>query len=237
VRVPILTLLLVTALAGCSGAPPHKAAPEPVVRLSATLVSPTDIRLDWKGQDPRAAGRVVEFATEPRGRYTILRFLPPYQTTFTHPDLIPRTPFYYRLRPVYGPATRPVEIILPAGPTREKGEDFGWVTPRKASGGPASKLSIRDPGAAPTDLKATVMDANGIKFTWTDHADDEEGYLLEMEPAGSPDFHVAAVLDPDVDSFGLITLPDEKHAFFRVRAFYYGKPSNLAHQTTGADRG
>lgn len=244
-RVRTLTLAIVlTGLAGCSAAaPPQKTVrSEPAIRLSATLVSPTDITLEWNGQDPKAAGRIVEFATEPQGRYTILQFLPPNQTTFTHPDLIPLTPFYYRLRSFYGPASPSVEVSLPKGSFDKKtqNKDHSWLNPRAIPGGAAVKQSIRDPGtasaAAPADLRATIMHANGIKFTWTDRAKDEEGYLLEIRPVGDADFRVAAVLDPDITSFGLITLPQEKHSFFRVRAYYYGPPSNIAHQTTGADQ-
>ena len=79
------------------------------------------------------------------------------------------------------------------------------------------------------------MNATGVQFTWTDHASDEDGYLLEVRPRPNPDFTVAAVLDPDINSTGLTTLPDEKTASFRIRAFYYGTPSNTAHQTTGPE--
>src|SRR4051794_41167684 len=81
---------------------------EPPVRLAAELVSPNDITLHWQGREPGTAGHVIEFATEPQGPYTILGFLPPEQTTYTHPDLMPRTTFHYRLRPYYGTASSPV---------------------------------------------------------------------------------------------------------------------------------
>jgi len=80
------------------------------------------------------------------------------------------------------------------------------------------------------------MHANGIRFRWTDRATDEEGQLLEARPEGSSEFRVVAVLDPDVNSFGLVTLPHEKRAWYRVRAFAYGPPSGVAHQHTGSGR-
>jgi len=228
-------VLLAVGLASCS--PEAQSRPEPATRLAATLVSPTDITLEWTGAEPGAAGRIVEFATEPGGRYTILQFVPPGQTTYTHPDLIPETPFYYRVRPYYGPASRAVEVTLPEGPFNGAAEqrDHTWAEPRTVPGGAVATRSVRDGGAAPTELRATVMHANGIRFTWTDHARDEEGFLLEVKPRGAADFSVAAVLDPDINSFGLITLPQEKKAAFRVRAFAYGRPSNVAHQTTGPE--
>ncbi|WP_205315005.1 fibronectin type III domain-containing protein [Nonomuraea lactucae] len=107
--VPAVGALVMGLLAGACSAPQHRpaapsAAPEGRAspRLSATLDSPTDITLRWRGGEPGAAGHVVEFATDPSGPYTILAFLPSGQTTFTHPDLIPRTRFTYRVRRTKG---------------------------------------------------------------------------------------------------------------------------------------
>jgi hypothetical protein len=208
----------------------------------ATLVSPTDITLDWRSGERGAAGRVVEFATEPDGRYTILEFVPPEQTRFTHPDLMPETPFYYRVRPYFGPVSPPVPVSLPAGDlgTEPRDDDAQWMAPRTIAQRRVAPRSIRDPraaaAAAPTGPVARIMHANGILFTWVDRAADEDGYLLEVRPAGAADYRVAAVLDPNVNAFGLVTLPTEKRASYRVRAFYYGRSSNVAHQTTGKDQ-
>jgi hypothetical protein len=200
--------------------------------------------LTWQSReaDATAAGRIVEFATEPGGRYTILGFLPPERTKYIHPDLIPRTPFYYRVRAVHGPATDWVSITLPAGSfdddAKARNDDHVWAEPRTVSRGTVATQPIRGAATpatgAPTDLKATVKHANGIWFTWTDHSSDEEGFLIEVKPKGSADFTVAAVLDPNINSFGLITLENEKAADYRIRAFHYGPSSNVAHQKTGA---
>ena len=96
--------------------------------------------------------------------------------------------------------------------------------------------SIRgtDPAAAaPTGLVATLMPAGGVRFTWTDRASDEEGYLLEIRTPGAADYTVAEVLDPDVNSVGLLTLANQRTASVRVRAFYYGAASNTVQEHTG----
>ncbi|TMR94644.1 fibronectin type III domain-containing protein [Nonomuraea basaltis] len=214
---------------GRVSAPGEQAA----IRLSAELVSPDDIALRWDGRDPDAAGRVLEFATEPGGPYTILAFLPPEQATFTHPDLIPHTTFHYRLRPYYGRPSAPVEVRLGGGPHQEP--EPGWSQPRTIAGGPRGTLPTGSGQAAPAGLKATVTQADGVAFTWTDRSGDEDGFLLENRPAGRAGFRVVAALDPDVNAFGLVTLPEERRAAYRVRAFRYGPPSNVVHRTTGGE--
>ncbi|MFF2521238.1 fibronectin type III domain-containing protein [Streptomyces liangshanensis] len=259
---PAALVVLVLALAGCTASPgaapdrtraarpaPHASGPV----LTGKLDSPVDVTLRWTGDEPGAAGRVLEFATESTGPYTVLEFLAPGRTDFEHPDLMPHTPFFYRLRPYFGPASAPVEVTLPPGePTaKDQEDDHTWTAPRTLDGPPVTTHPVVDtPGgtlsagrtravdaAAPGDLRATVMHAAGIRFTWTDHAGDEDGFLLEARPSGSGTYHPVAVLDPDINSFGLITLPEEKRASYRVRAFVYGEQSNVVRLETGSDGG
>ena len=234
----IVPIVLAAGVVGCAStdeptAPTRPSAARP---LAANLVSPTDIKLEWQNVDQGAAGHVVEYASERGGPYTILQFAPPGQTTYAHEQLMPQTPFYYRLRPYYGPAAAPIEVTLPQGPTSEGTEaSTEWADPKTVAVGQPATTSIRSGGDAgtPTELKATVMGVEGIKFTWVDHATDEEAYLIEMKLPGSPDYSVLMTLDPNVNSVGVVTLPDEKVAQFRVRPIYYGKASNIATRTTG----
>lgn len=224
-----LLILLILATA-CSAESPNSADD-----LTATLDSPLNATLTWRQADSKAAGRAVEFATEPNGEYTTLQYAPLGQTTFRHPDLIPDTNFYYRVRTYSGPTSEQREITLPPGELDDatQATDHEWITPKTVPGPTPTTASL----GAPTDFQATVMHANGIRFTWTDHARDEDGYLLEARPAGATAFTPAAVLDPDVNSTGLITLPEEKSATYRVRAFRWGDTSNVAHVRSGPDNG
>src|SRR5205085_11310434 len=227
----LLAAVLVPAGCGSSHAAGPPGAPSGGTRLTATLSSPDSVRLSWTGGAPDPAGRVVEYANTPDGRYTVLAFVPPAQTTYTHPDLMPATTFYYRVRPYSGPASAPVQIQLPPGPVDDNApeQDQPWAVPQKVAQPPVSARSIRgtDPAAAaPTGLVATLMPAGGVRFTWTDQASDEEGYLLEIRTPDAADYTVAEVLDPDVNSVGLLTLANQRTATVRVRAFYYGAASN-----------
>jgi hypothetical protein len=56
--------------------------------------------------------------------------------------------------------------------------------------------------------------------------------MLEVKYAGDADYHVCALIDPNVTSYGYALVPPETKVTFRLRAFYYGPPSNVEHQTT-----
>jgi hypothetical protein len=230
-------LLLLALLGGCASTATatRPAGPVPAVQLTATLVSPTNITLSWNDSGPAPAGRVVEYATAPNGPFTPLGFLPPTQTTFTHDNLMPTTTFYYRVRPFYGPASNTVDVSLPPGAYDDQAQaDQSWAAPRTVPGDPVAKQSIRDARTgAPTNLTATIVNANGIKLAWTDHAADADGYLVESKPAGSTDFNAIELLAPNINTCGIVTLPSEKNAAYLIRAFYYGHSSDVAHRTTG----
>ncbi|MFI1016207.1 fibronectin type III domain-containing protein [Streptomyces sp. NPDC020965] len=233
--------VLCLMIAGCTGGDSSTREDRPRgVTLEARLDSPTAITLRWHGRDPGAAGHAVEFATARKGPYTVLEFAPPGRTDYTHPDLMPATPFFYRLRSYGGPVSGTVDITLPAGgpSTLEQLSDHDGAELRSLPDGrpdpsQGSVRGARSGAAAPSGLTVTALHANGVKLSWQDNARDEDGYLVEIRRAGAPDFRVAAVLDQNIVSTGLITLPAEKTAALRVRAFRYGKRSNVVHRTTG----
>jgi hypothetical protein len=244
-----MALFLAVGVAGCAVSKSNAASgSDATIRLAATLISPTGIELKWRDSDANAAGHIVEYATDPNGQYIILSFLPPNQTTFTHSNLMPGTKFYYRIRAFYGPASVPIEISLPDELSetnyvaRYAGEtDYSWTIPEtvateiKVAKKPI-RIAVAAAAAAPTDLRAKPMPAtvSGFKFIWTDHASDEDGYLLELKPERSADFQVCALLASNINSLGYVFAPPARKASFRVRAFYYGTPSNVAQQTTGS---
>ena len=90
---PLVCVALLAA--GCS-----TAAPAP--SFTASLTSPTDVVLRWPDDDD---GHRVDYANDPAGPWTTLRFLPPHMTSYHHPDLLPETPFYYREQPFTGPVS------------------------------------------------------------------------------------------------------------------------------------
>lgn len=218
--------LALAALTGCSST----GQPAARLQLDATLTSPVDITLEWSGTPAETASTIVEFATEPDGRYTILTVLAPGERTFEHPDLMPKTPFYYRVTPVLGPASEPAAVHLPSA-TIFRGPGTG------ARPGPirGTDDAAGESGAvgAPSDVAVKSAGADEVRVTWKDNSSDEEGFLLEIKPDGQPAYRVAGFVDPGATFTELSTLPAERKASYRIRAFYRGPASNLAHQTTG----
>jgi len=210
------------------------------VVLRGERTTPTDIDLRWRGGGSGASGHVLEFATEESGPYTVLQYLPPQVTSYRHPDLIPNTTFFYRVRAFRGPASGPVSVTLPKGELTAADENSGheWLPARKDPKRTVQGRPLRSTGTgAPTGFRATVKHANGILFTWTDRASDEAGFLLESRTRTGSAYEPVVVLDPDVNSTGLITLPTEKEASYRVRAFAIGERSNVVRLTTGESTG
>jgi hypothetical protein len=105
----------------------------------------------------------------------------------------------------------------------------------RAAGATASPGSLRSGAGTPTEVAAKSIGSDGVRVTWKDNATDEDGYLLEIRPKNQPQYRVAAYIDPDSTATNLTTLPAERTATYRIRAFYRSTPSNLAHQTTGVD--
>jgi hypothetical protein len=224
-----------------------ESSPASTIHLDATLVSPIDVVLKWNDASPVVATHIVEYATNQAGPYIILGFCPPSQTTYKHPNLMPQTTFYYRVRAIYGPTTNPVEVTLPGQLSDEAyhkafydtPEDYSWTTPKiLPDPAPIEKKSIRNAAtaaaAAPTDLKATFVSTtvSGFQFTWMNHSSDEEGFFLETKEAGNPDFTICAKIAPKTNAFGWGLHPPQRKASFRIRAYYFGTPSNLESKTT-----
>jgi hypothetical protein len=213
----------------------------PAIHLTSSLISPTDIELKWKdAESQNLAGHIVEWTLEAGASYVILAFTRPDVASFVHSDLAPETKCYYRIRPYFGPVSTPVEIttgeILPN--QKLNLADKTWADPKTTAAGAAGKkFSIRNAStiaqAAPTNLKAILIHPTGILLTWVDHANDEEGFMLEIKKDDASNFNICAIIDPNITSFGYALVPPKTKVSFRIRAFYYGAPSNVAQQTTG----
>ena len=185
------------------------------IHLSSSLTG-DDVTLTWEGHQGDV---IVEFATEPDGRYTVLGFVPRSEHVYVHPDLMPTTTFYYRVRPVEGPASEATTAV----PATDRVEGEDWLVPRTV---PDPKAAP-SPGGKPANLRVESVGPDARRLVWTDNSTDEAGFLVEREVGGG--FEVAFVVDPDVNYAGLT---GETSDTFRVRAFHYGEMSNVVSERT-----
>ena len=238
-RLPAAIALAVVMLANAhaSDARPAAAFAAPT-DLRVTLVDPLNIVLEWKDHATHDRGYVVEYQMYRDEDFVVLGFVPPHAPRFRHENLAPETRFIYRVRPFFGSVSRTVTLKTGKASSQTASDDE-WAEPRR-DGGDAVMIrkSVRDPAtavqAAPAELTAALVQETGMKLAWRDRASDEEGYMVEIKVGPDPEFRVCALLDPDTVSFGLAGLPPETEVAVRVRAFFYGAPSNTAEEKTGA---
>jgi hypothetical protein len=206
--------------------------------LTARLLDPSNIQLTWKNNASEDCWNWVEFTT-PGSEWVKLAALPVNETTFQHPDVAPETKHIYRIQPFFGRATPPISIMtgrLPPGTTNVDEEGPLPPLPTKDDGPKALLRHLSSiAAAAPADLTAVLSSPTTVDLRWKDRAKDEDGFVVEVGPGAMGPFQVCALLDPNTTSFRKTLLPPEFKVYFRVRAFFYGKPSTEATVTTPAE--
>lgn len=235
-------LVILAILAGtvCANAAPS-AGPTfaASAHLTATLATPLDIDLQWQDKDTNAAGYFVEYSPRADNEFVIITALPAGATKYRHPHLLPFTRFVFRVVPFYGLASNAADIKT--GPEAPQESPTASEMADTNSPDLGVKQSLRSlatlAGTVPTGFRATLIPPAGVKLDWVDHASDADGYLLEIKPEWSSEFKVSAFLPPRTTTLTTYGLPADTKFLFRVRPFFYGKPSNLAEQTTGNNVG
>ncbi len=77
-------------------------------------------------------------------------------------------------------------------------EDTSWQSPANFGTG---KLLTGDPLPPPTHLQASHA-GNAVELSWQDHADDEDGYLVERKPySGSDNWHELTQLPANSEAY------------------------------------
>jgi hypothetical protein len=224
-------------LAACAkDAPPLLPRPQPFAPpsgLTAALSPPADVELRWENHATEPALLLVEFRTNPADGFTLIAMADGAATTFRHPDLAPETTYSYRLRPAFGAPSAGVSVLTKTG-TPAPGESDGPILDGKDAPVPGA-IPLRDPtriaSAAPAEVTAELRSPTTVDIRWKDQASDEDGYLLEMASPKGP-FRVVALLPSDSRSFRKTQLAPGATLAFRVRAFFYGGPSNVTSATT-----
>jgi hypothetical protein len=195
------------------------------------------VDLHWKNNATAPGGGWVEFTT-PGDDIIKLDAVWPDKTSFRHPDLAPETKFIYRILPFYGKPSKAVAITTGSAPSKPSVEEEGPLDePDKTAATDAShQKSIRSissfEDASADQVTVTLSSPTSAVIRWADRASDEDGYLVEVSGDPQKDFKICALLPANATSFRKIQLPPQMKCYFRVRAFFYGEPSNLASVST-----
>ncbi|HUR59706.1 MAG TPA: fibronectin type III domain-containing protein [Opitutaceae bacterium] len=219
--------------------------------LVATMPDPYNIHLQWKNHGAADGGNMVQFQSYPEGaglpaehreKFLILGFFDSKVDTFRHEKLGAETVLSYRIHPYFGNGTEPVSITTgsAAAAKNEPDEAEGPLEdPEKNPKVGSTLVSLRAPqtfaGAAPTELTLSLSSATHVVLRWRDRAVDADGYLVEISRLPDRDYQVCALLPPHSTSLRKNALPPETKIYFRVRAFFYGPPSNVVTRTTGPE--
>jgi len=245
-------------LVSCSTSTPNKsniaamdAAAFAGPQLTAKLVmrEHANVYLQWKNKAIAPGGNFIEAAfNNPQNEFFVLGACEMDVTELEHSDLAPDTTFIYRIHPFFGYPSAAVGIQT-SNTNQWVSKPFVRVkddhspTPSPDREGPLQDLpgsntnllerfSVRAMGtmarAVPSDLSASLCSAISVDLRWKNHAKDEDGYLVEVSTNQDKGFLPCAVLPPATTSFRKAGLSPETMYYFRVLAFFYGKPSNLA---------
>ncbi len=227
--------------AGCSRANSNSATDAAAFSspslLTATLTN-DDIILHWKNNATVEGGVWIEYTTPGYEFIKLTSFASDANTTsFLHPEVAPQTTFIYHIQPFFGCATKPVEITTGlatnGGPILDDGP---IISTNEVSGANSPKCSIRSlqtfARATPVDLTVTLSSPVSVDLHWKDCASDEDGYYLEVGQRPDGKFQACALLPPSITAFRQTHLAPQTKYYFRVRAFFYGKPSDTASVAT-----
>ena len=237
-----LALGLATVSTGAAETPASQSAFASSNRLTATLSGDLTIAVQWNNAVTPEGGNWLEYTTAQDDFVKLSAFTDPKTVSFVHRDLVPGTIFLYRLQPFFGRATAPVVITTGGAAVADLSLRDGPIDP-PATGTAADsppQVSIRAGGtfsqAAATDLTASLSSPTSVDLHWTDHANDEDGFLLEISTERDAGYEACALLPPNVTSFRKTNLAASRRYFFRVRAFFYGAASEPVSATTKPSR-
>ncbi len=82
---------------------------------------------------------------------------------------------------------------------------------------------------SPTDLTSTVVSFSQIDLSWTDISENEDGFIIEQETAGS--YSIIATLEANVTSFSDTDLSASTEYTYRVQAFNISGYSDYSNET------
>jgi hypothetical protein len=179
--------------------------PGPPSELSAAIVSGTQIALNWTDNATNEDGFKIERSTDGVA-FTQLTTVGPNATGYPDNGLAIGTTYYYRVRA------------------------FNTVGNSTYSN-TASATTPSNPPAAPTGLAATAAASDAIALSWTDNANNEDGFQVERSTDGVT-FAPVATTAANTASWADSGLAPVTASTYRVRAFNINGSSGYSNAAT-----
>ncbi len=168
------------------------APPAAPARLTATAASFGQINLQWADLSGNESGFQLERSLNGSDGWTKIADVAANATTYSDPNLSPRTRYFYRIRAVNA-----------AGPS-----DYSNI---------ADATTPDAPPAAPARLTATAASTTQIDLNWGDASDNETGFEIERSTDGVTFAKIADVA-ANATTYPNTGLTPNTRYYYRIRA-------------------
>ena len=191
----IISALVVETFSGPAlAASPWAPAPANPSNLNVQTVSHIRIDLAWADNSANETGFKIERKTGAGGAYAEILTTAANVVSCKDSTLNANTEYFYRVRAY-------------------NASGFSGYT------NDASATTLPNPLAPPSNLAATVNSQTKITVTWTDNANNENGFRLERKLSTAVSYTVIATLGANVTSHVDSGLTASTKYFYRVRAY------------------
>ncbi len=181
------------------------APPAPPSGLVATGRSQTEINLSWTDQADNETGFMIEIRPASDSAFTVIDTTAANATAYSSTGLKANTRYTFK-----------VVAYNAAGNSAYTNE--------------ASAVTLPDVLLAATDLAATVLSQRTISLTWTDNANNEDGYKVERSTAGGV-FETIVTLPANVTSYKETNLVASTSYTYKATAFTSTRETSSVEET------
>ena len=160
--------------------------------LTATVLSETEIRINWSDQSTNETGFTILRSDFIEGFYQEVGEVATDVTSFTETDLQPGSKYFFKVRAF---------------------NDEG-ATDNSSSVSATTNVAAPE---APTGLEAVDVGPDAISIIWNDNSSRETGYRVEI--ANGSQFSAVGTLEPDIEEYTITDLMEVTLYSIKVIAF------------------
>jgi hypothetical protein len=173
--------------------------------LTATTVSNNQIDLSWQDNANNELGFLIRRKTGAGGTYAVIDTVGANVTVYSSLGLTASTQYFYQVRAY----------------------NAGGIS---ALSNEVNATTSADPLIAPSGLAATATPGGKVDLTWTDNANNENGFKVERKGTLDGTFGQIATVGPNVTSYSNTSLTVNKTYYYRVRAYNAGGNSAYSNE-------